>query len=106
MKERCTPDFAAQGVLSTTACCRPERARGRGEEMVVGQCLSREGKMEEERQEWVCTDAEDNLSRLEGRGFALPSDATARMAHAPGLSESPEVTGWGATKSRWLDSIS
>lgn len=58
--------------------------------MVVGQCLSKEGRIEENEQEWFWKDGKDDLSRVGGRGFALSSGAIARMTHATRLSESPE----------------
>lgn len=69
--------------------------------MVVGQCLSKEGRIEENEQEWFWKDGKDDLSRVGGRGFALSSGAIARMTHAM-----RRVTGQGATEARWLGSIS
>lgn len=57
MRDTCAPDFAAQGVLSivmgsseSEGCTLQarENSRGEGEEMAIGKCLSREGKIKEE----------------------------------------------------------
>lgn len=54
MRDKRTPDFAAQGMLSNgvqhvrSLHTTGQRELRRGEEMAVVQCLSREGKIKEE----------------------------------------------------------
>ena len=52
VRDRCARAFAAQGMLSMTqrvGCTLQAReSSAGGEEMAVGQCLSRKGKIEQE----------------------------------------------------------